>query len=322
MLEENIIIDGIVREPLTVWGSTIVDGHHRWAILQRNPDIPFVIQRMEFPGKWAAIEWMCSNQLGRRNVTPEQKTYLIGKVYEARKHTIRNTAGVNQHNKEVCTQNGYKPKMRVSEQIAAEHKMGKNTVVRAGQYVKGLDMAESVCHGFKDKVLTREIKANQADIAELRNLPEDEVLAAVQCIERGKPPPGRRKAQNQVASKHPLQQRTTEQPSGTPNIERTRPSIPAAQQDPTSLPPGIARIEAVNRKTRDMNNPDAAITFEDVIQEFVLAREDAVSLLRTLWDRYFDQIVQCPDQFLTELSIMMEEVNTMIKECKAHEKSI
>ena len=29
ILKENIIIDGPVREPLTVWGSTIVDGHHR-----------------------------------------------------------------------------------------------------------------------------------------------------------------------------------------------------------------------------------------------------------------------------------------------------
>ena len=118
ILKENIIIDGTVREPLTVWGGTIVDGHHRWAILQRNPDIPFVIQRMEFPGKWAAIEWMCSNQLGRRNVTTEQKTYLIGKLYEARKKSVGAQAK-NTNAKKQCTQNGniVFGSKRISEQI-------------------------------------------------------------------------------------------------------------------------------------------------------------------------------------------------------------
>ena len=29
--------------------------------------------------------WICKNQLGRRNFTPEQKYYLMGKQYEAEK---------------------------------------------------------------------------------------------------------------------------------------------------------------------------------------------------------------------------------------------
>lgn len=33
-LEENILADGEVREPLVVWGDTIIDGHHRWKIIQ------------------------------------------------------------------------------------------------------------------------------------------------------------------------------------------------------------------------------------------------------------------------------------------------
>ena len=31
--------------------------------------------------------WICKNQLGRRNLTDAQKTYLIGRQYEAQKMT-------------------------------------------------------------------------------------------------------------------------------------------------------------------------------------------------------------------------------------------
>lgn len=42
---------------------------------------------MDFADKWAAIVWMCRNQLGRRNITDEQKTVLIGEAYKAQKMT-------------------------------------------------------------------------------------------------------------------------------------------------------------------------------------------------------------------------------------------
>lgn len=35
---------------------------------------------------------MCRNQLGRRNITDEQRTYLIGEAYRAQKMTIGNHA--------------------------------------------------------------------------------------------------------------------------------------------------------------------------------------------------------------------------------------
>ena len=35
------------------------------------------------------ISWICKNQLGRRNLTPQQKKYLIGQRYDAEKNTWR-----------------------------------------------------------------------------------------------------------------------------------------------------------------------------------------------------------------------------------------
>ena len=83
LLEQNILADGQVMVPLIIWNDTILDGHNRYRILQKHPDIPFKTFPKKFPDKYAAIAWICRNQLGRRNLTPEQKRYLIGKQYEA-----------------------------------------------------------------------------------------------------------------------------------------------------------------------------------------------------------------------------------------------
>ena len=54
-------------------------------ILQHHPEIQFTTYEKEFPDRYAAIAWICKNQLGRRNLTPEQKKFLIGKQYDAEK---------------------------------------------------------------------------------------------------------------------------------------------------------------------------------------------------------------------------------------------
>ena len=38
-LEENILKEGKLISPLIVWNNTLVDGHNRYAILQKHPEI-------------------------------------------------------------------------------------------------------------------------------------------------------------------------------------------------------------------------------------------------------------------------------------------
>ena len=87
LLEENILQDGVVLNPLIVWNGCIVDGHNRFRIIQAHPEIKYTVFEKEFPDRYAAIAWICCNQLGRRNLTPQQKKYLIGQRYEAEKQT-------------------------------------------------------------------------------------------------------------------------------------------------------------------------------------------------------------------------------------------
>ena len=85
-LKENILRDEIVRDPICVWGDWkthiyyVIDGHHRWKIVQENPNVRFSIEEENFEDREQAQQWMINNQLGRRNLTPFQRTELALKL--------------------------------------------------------------------------------------------------------------------------------------------------------------------------------------------------------------------------------------------------
>lgn len=85
LLEENILSDGAVFSPLIVWDGTILDGHNRYEIIQKHPELTYAVHKLSFANRYEALSWICKNQLGRRNLTPQQKKYLIGQRYEAEK---------------------------------------------------------------------------------------------------------------------------------------------------------------------------------------------------------------------------------------------
>lgn len=188
-LEQNILEDGEVREPIVVWHNTIIDGHHRWKIIQKHNLTNYKIKQMDFPDKWAAIVWMCRNQLGRRNITPEQKTILIGDAYNAQKKTIGNHAEKKRGEDgkfSVFPQNGEIRERKYTDDIIAEKfGVGTGTVSRAKQFVESIDAAEKVSPGFRSSILTGEVKAPKEVIREIRNIPEEKRPAAVEAIKSG-----------------------------------------------------------------------------------------------------------------------------------------
>ena len=88
-LEENILKEGKLISPLIVWNNTLVDGHNRYAILQKHSGIYFSTMPLPFESREEVLAWICKNQLGRRNLSPEQKRYLLGKQYEAEKKAAK-----------------------------------------------------------------------------------------------------------------------------------------------------------------------------------------------------------------------------------------
>lgn len=195
-LRENILAAGEVFEPLVVWKEEqiLVDGHNRWKVIQEKPQITqirYSVREISFPDKWAAFDWMYKNQLGRRNLTDEQRTYTIGKMYEARKKTSGGT-GANQYTsvKVQDAQNGQaakvattdKEKHGVSGELAKELNVGRNTVRRAEHFAKGVDALREVSPAAADKVLNGKAKVPKSAVAEMARMEQQEVEAAADAI--------------------------------------------------------------------------------------------------------------------------------------------
>ena len=82
-LEENIVAEGC-RDALITWQGILLDGHNRFEICERL-NIPFRTMEIDLPDRDAAEDWIDKNQLGRRNLTPDQMSLLRGRRYNRAK---------------------------------------------------------------------------------------------------------------------------------------------------------------------------------------------------------------------------------------------
>ena len=169
-LEENILKEGKLLSPLIVWGNTLVDGHNRYAILQKHPEIYFSTMPLRFENREEAIAWICRNQLGRRNLSPEQKRYLLGKQYEAEKKAAKIFRG-NQYT--LAKKSGgthddnHHSGKKTCDRIAEENGVSRASVLRASHYTRGIDIADNLSPGIKQKVFSGEVKFTNEEMSKL-----------------------------------------------------------------------------------------------------------------------------------------------------------
>lgn len=186
-LEENILKDGRVRNPLVVWKDhgILVDGHHRLRILKAHPEIPYSITEQEFEDEDAVEDWIIANALGTRNLTAQEQYILMGKLFKLRKKKRGNPNGVR-GNDGRFQRDENSPIGRTAEILAKELGVGTNTIKEAERFVDGLDKADSVVPGFKDGVLTGAIKAQKGEVAKMRKQTPEEIKKSVKEIEERK----------------------------------------------------------------------------------------------------------------------------------------
>jgi hypothetical protein len=111
---------------------------------------------------------MSRNQLGRRNLTPDQASFLRGKRYNREKATIPNPQGKNQHG-EVGGQNVLQP--TAAEKLAGEYKVTSRTIKRDGQYAAAIDaLATNVGEEIKQKILTRDTTITKKEVISLAKM--------------------------------------------------------------------------------------------------------------------------------------------------------
>lgn len=159
-LERNILSQGCL-EPLAVWRrgnqSVIVDGHNRFKICEKH-NIPYKVREVFFTDLEEVKVWMADNQMGRRNLTPDQMSYYRGLKYIS----LKKDKGGYDKVKSKGTE-----KISTSELLSAQFNVSESTIKRDAQYAEGLNNINKSNPKLKLSILTGEAKVRKADIRTL-----------------------------------------------------------------------------------------------------------------------------------------------------------
>ena len=280
LLEANILEEGRIISPLIVWNGLIVDGHNRFAILENHPEIEYTVLEKEFANRYEAIVWICKNQLGRRNLTPQQFKYLIGQRYEAEKQAH---GGERKATDKICPLTS---SHQTRASIAQEAKVSEGFVQNAAGYAKGVDAAEDAVPGTRAKILSGEIKPTAAELAAVSRAAPEERPALVEEIckpkKRAKSKNGEMKAPEAEA---PEASKQTELP-------------PEASPEPYSEPAAPAPVKIDNQQLREIAasryHAKRLATGSDMLCEI----EAAADNMKQRWEQTFQHypdILTAPD---------------------------
>jgi hypothetical protein len=138
----DLIVSRGKCDPILVWNTEdypIIDGHNRYDICI-NEGIQYTVEVIDLPDREAVIDRIARIQIGRRNATPEQLSYLRGRLYnrEKQKHggdrktceiPEEKSSGQNVHLKK-DPENKAKTAERLSEEFGIDEK----TLRRDGEY--------------------------------------------------------------------------------------------------------------------------------------------------------------------------------------------
>lgn len=166
-LERSLKAEGC-RDALLTWNGLLVDGHHRFAICEQY-GIEYKVRTLLFTTRDEAKNWMIRNQLGRRNITPEQRNYLIGKLYQEQKKDAPNATGVNQYANGVKGNNC--PQPTTADRIGEQFNVAPRTVKNAEKFAEAVDtIANDYGDDLKQEILSREVKVSQKAVVEQANV--------------------------------------------------------------------------------------------------------------------------------------------------------
>ena len=267
-LESNILEEGRLLNPLIVWKGIIVDGHNRFEILKEHPEIEYTILEKEFAGREEAVVWICKNQLGRWNLTPEQRRYLVGKQYEAEKKASYNRG--NQYttpDKSGCSQIGNSQNQRTCDRIAQENGISKNTVLRSENFAKGVDIAEEAVPGTREKILSGKVKPTAAELAAVSSAAPEERPGLVAEICRP------RQEKRTAREKQSAQEKIEAQEAKPPLPEPPKPISGRRSQSRKIL-------ESIREMSEKMLQPTGETNADDICAEL----EDALDTMIFRWN--------------------------------------
>ncbi|MCX7048678.1 MAG: hypothetical protein NTX50_24720 [Candidatus Sumerlaeota bacterium] len=155
-LEENLAAHGCI-DPLVVWqtdkGDVLLDGHNRHEICERR-GIPFKVHALTFDDRESAADWIDANQLGRRNLTPDNFKLIVGRRYNRKRKTKAEAGakgGSSKPQVAVCLES-------TAAQLGKEHGISADTVMRAGKFAEEVAADPELQKAVKNKVPVAKVK--------------------------------------------------------------------------------------------------------------------------------------------------------------------
>ena len=260
-----------------MWNNTIVDGHNRYRIAQEHPGIEFRVHEKHFNSKYEALSWICKNQLGRRNLTPQQKKYLVGQRYKAEKQIHGGDRKSEQAKSSSQNGNLISP-LKTCERIAEETNTSKNYVIRAEHFSDGIDAAEEVLPGIKNDLLLGKYKPKEADVA---------------AIARASPEERREKAEQLRAIPEKKPKADQESPrSGTKRQQEAYATIDKSYED----------MKAAKRVTEDSALESLSYTARNMVETCDVLFDNFPGLLsKPDYKAQVIEIMQEPKQYILKL---------------------
>lgn len=153
-LENSLMREGC-RDRLTVWKETriLLDGHNRFAICEAA-GIPFDVYELSFANREDAEDWMDRNQLGRRNLSPDQAAILRGRRYNRAKKRQGAPAGnANRSAKQKSQSATFEPAKSTAQRIGDEHGVDRATIFRDAQFAAAVDKLKTQAPDIERRIV-------------------------------------------------------------------------------------------------------------------------------------------------------------------------
>jgi hypothetical protein len=158
LLEANILRDGC-REPLVLWNGLLLDGHNRFAICETH-GLPYATVDVDLQTREDAADWIDANQLGRRNLSPDQASLLRGRRYNRTKHQGERTD---------LTSPQSEGKSSTAERLAEQYGVSRATVERDGQFAQAVETLKPHIPDIEQRVMGGDVPSKQAVVEAARN---------------------------------------------------------------------------------------------------------------------------------------------------------
>lgn len=183
-LEKVIVKEGRILSPIITWNGFVVDGHRRYKVLEKHPEIDFTTFEKHFENKYEAISWICENQISTKRLSNRYERYLRAIQYEAEKHTGKFNGNQYTLPKESGLGKSCPDQKSHGTRTLIAQKLGvpECEIKQAQQIYNGIKAADEVLPGIADDILFERINPTDKAIKAIAHIPMEQRKEAAEKL--------------------------------------------------------------------------------------------------------------------------------------------